>query len=59
MWHAYNLICTGDTLRASTFRKIIKVGQTGSTKSDKVRLNLTLEVSLQNMACIHILMYMQ
>ncbi len=44
MWHAYNLICTGDILRASTFRKVVSTGTTGSTRSEKVRLNLTLEI---------------
>ena len=44
MWHIYNLLSKDDTLRASTFRKVVKTGTTGTTKSDKIRLNLTLEV---------------
>ena len=44
MWHIYNLLSENDTLRASTFRKVVKTGVTGTTKSEKMRLNLTLVV---------------
>ncbi len=44
MWHAYNLVAVGDSLRASTFRKVTTEGSTGSTKSNKIRLTLTVTV---------------
>jgi len=44
MWHVYNLISVGDTVRTTTVRKVVKESATGSTMSNKVRLNLTIEV---------------
>ncbi len=44
MWHAYNLVAIGDSLRASTMRKVTTEGSTGSTKSTKIRLTLTVRV---------------
>ena len=44
MWHAYNLVAVGDSLRASMFRKVTTEGSTGSTKSNKIRLTLTVTV---------------
>lgn len=44
MWHVYNLIAQGDSIRASTFRKVTTEGSTGSRQSTKIRLTLTLEV---------------
>eukprot|EP01024_Parvocaulis_polyphysoides_P072707 TRINITY_DN925_c0_g4_i1.p1 TRINITY_DN925_c0_g4~~TRINITY_DN925_c0_g4_i1.p1 ORF type:complete len:382 (+),score=57.13 TRINITY_DN925_c0_g4_i1:127-1272(+) len=43
MWHAYNLIRTGDHITATTFRKIQKDTGTGSS-SEKVKLKLTLQI---------------
>jgi len=44
MWHIYNLIAPGDHLRASTYRKVVREGTTGSTVSSRVRTTLTLEI---------------
>lgn len=44
MWHAYNLISTGDSLRSSTVRKVTQTSDTGSTTTTKRRLVLTIEV---------------
>lgn len=44
MWHIYNLICTGDSVRTQTYRKLVKESATGSTTSNKIRLNLTIRV---------------
>ena len=44
LWQLYNLTHVGDTVRASTFRKIQNVGATGSVATNKVRLNLTIKV---------------
>ena len=44
MWHTFNLIQEGDAVRASTVRKVINEGATGSRTSDKVRTTLTVQV---------------
>ena len=45
MWQLYNLISRGDRIRAPTFRKVKTVqATTGSVSSNKVMLNLTLEI---------------
>jgi len=44
MWHAYNLITTGDRVRASTFRKVTKESATGSTEKERKRITVTIEV---------------
>nr|CAG4641742.1 EOG090X07BV [Eurycercus lamellatus] len=44
MWHAYNLIAHGDTIRASTIRKVQTESATGSSSSSRVRTMLTIEV---------------
>jgi len=44
MWHAYNLITAGDSLRAATFRKVTQTTDTGSSSTMKKRLTLTIEV---------------
>jgi len=44
LWHAYNLIQTGDKIRGTTVRKVVSVSNTGSTSSSKKRLMLTVEV---------------
>ncbi|KAG6854839.1 hypothetical protein C0991_012029 [Blastosporella zonata] len=44
MWHLYNLIQAGDSVRAPAIRRIQNVSSTGSTESHRVRLNLTLQV---------------
>ncbi|GFQ72928.1 protein pelota [Trichonephila clavata] len=44
MWHAYNLIAEGDTLRSTTIRKVTTESATGSTASSRVRTTLTIRV---------------
>lgn len=44
MWHAYNLIAEGDSVRASTIRKVTSESATGSTTSNRVRTTLTVQV---------------
>ncbi|KAG6833880.1 hypothetical protein H0H87_007891 [Tephrocybe sp. NHM501043] len=48
MWHLYNLIQVGDSVRAPAIRicasRIQNISSTGSTESHRVRLNLTLQV---------------
>lgn len=44
MWHAYNLISHGDTIRASTIRKVQQESATGSSSSSRVRTMITIEV---------------
>ncbi|XP_006460238.1 hypothetical protein AGABI2DRAFT_203120 [Agaricus bisporus var. bisporus H97] len=45
MWHLYNLIQAGDSVRATTVRRIQTVSNTGSVDSSKIRLNLTVQVT--------------
>eukprot|EP00591_Stephanopyxis_turris_P002622 CAMPEP_0195517838 /NCGR_PEP_ID=MMETSP0794_2-20130614/11778_1 /TAXON_ID=515487 /ORGANISM="Stephanopyxis turris, Strain CCMP 815" /LENGTH=413 /DNA_ID=CAMNT_0040646711 /DNA_START=62 /DNA_END=1303 /DNA_ORIENTATION=- len=45
LWHAYNLLQTGDLVRTTTLRKVVRETSTGSTSSQKKRLSLTIEVS--------------
>ncbi|XP_046681539.1 LOW QUALITY PROTEIN: protein pelota-like [Homalodisca vitripennis] len=44
MWHAYNLISEGDSVRASTIRKVQNESSTGSSTSSRVRTTLTISV---------------
>ncbi|KAK7060513.1 DNA photolyase phr1 [Paramarasmius palmivorus] len=44
MWHLYNLIQEGDAVRAPAIRRVQKTTDTGSIDSQRVRLNLTIEV---------------
>ena len=44
MWHIYNILTPGDTLRASTMRKVVQESETGSRKSEKKKLWLTIGV---------------
>nr|CAG4639228.1 EOG090X07BV [Daphnia magna] len=55
MWHAYNLISHGDTIRASTIRKVQTESATGSSSSSRVRTMLTVEVEtidFDTQACV-------
>lgn len=45
MWHLYNLIAEGDSVRATAIRRVQNVSSTGSTESHRVRTNLTIQVS--------------
>ena len=38
MWHLYNLIAVGDLLTTTTFRKVTKESNTGSTSTNKVKV---------------------
>ncbi|KAI9594239.1 protein pelota [Syncephalis fuscata] len=44
MWHIYNLILPGDLVKATAFRRVQNVTETGSTTSQRVRTTLTLKV---------------
>jgi protein pelota len=44
LWHTYNLIAKGDTLLATTFRKVQKESSTGSVDSQKVKMSLAISV---------------
>lgn len=44
MWHAYNLVAIGDTLRSTTIRKVQTESATGSVSVNKVRTTLTIRV---------------
>lgn len=44
MWHIYNLILVGDTVKASTIRKVTTESATGSTTSNRVRTTLAISV---------------
>ncbi|KAF7292368.1 eRF1-1 domain-containing protein [Mycena chlorophos] len=45
MWHLYNLIQEGDSVRAPAIRRVQKISNTGSVDSSRVRLNLTIKVT--------------
>lgn len=54
MWHVYNLIVSGDIVRASTIRKVTTESATGSTTSNRVRTILTIrveDIDFDNQAC--------
>ncbi|XP_065891097.1 protein pelota homolog isoform X1 [Dysidea avara] len=44
MWHLYNLISAGDSLKSTTIRKVKEESATGSSSASKVRTVLTLSV---------------
>lgn len=44
MWHAYNLITEGDSVRSTTIRKVQTESSTGSSSSNRVRTTLTISV---------------
>ncbi|KAL0573012.1 DNA photolyase phr1 [Marasmius crinis-equi] len=45
MWHLYNLIQEGDSVRAPAIRRVQKTSTTGSIDSQRIRLNLSLQVT--------------
>lgn len=54
MWHTYNLLQVGDSLRASTIRKVQTESQTGSVGSSRVRTTLTIcveSIDFDSQAC--------
>lgn len=55
MWHAYNLISEGDSVRGSTIRKVQSESSTGSSTSNRVRTTLTISVEnidFDTQACV-------
>ncbi|XP_060067287.1 protein pelota homolog [Ylistrum balloti] len=44
MWHTYNLVTIGDSLRSTTIRKVQNESATGSVSVNKVRTTLTIHV---------------
>lgn len=44
MWHAYNLITEGDSVKSSTIRKVQSESSTGSSTSNRIRTTLTITV---------------
>ncbi|GBP27945.1 Protein pelota [Eumeta japonica] len=55
MWHAYNLIAEGDSVTASTVRKVQTESSTGSSTSNRVRTVLTINVEnidFDTQACV-------
>ncbi|XP_077995484.1 protein pelota homolog [Glandiceps talaboti] len=55
MWHAYNLIAPGDSLRSTTVRKVQTESATGSSSSNRVRTMLTIcveDIDFDTQACM-------
>ncbi|KAK7087533.1 protein pelota-like [Littorina saxatilis] len=55
MWHAYNIVTVGDTLRSTTIRKVTTESATGSVNASKVRTTLTIKVEtidFDTQACV-------
>lgn len=55
MWHAYNLIAEGDSVRSTTIRKVQNETATGSSTSSRVRTTLTITVEsidFDTQACV-------
>lgn len=44
LWHSYNLLQPGDLVRCTTLRKVVNTTVTGSTSSQKKRMNLTVKL---------------
>nr|XP_033802339.1 protein pelota homolog isoform X2 [Geotrypetes seraphini] len=54
MWHTYNLLQIGDSLRASTIRKVQMESSTGSVGSNRIRTTLTIcveTIDFDSQAC--------
>eukprot|EP00659_Diplonema_papillatum_P002586 gene2586-4007_t len=45
LWQLYNLVMIGDTVRASTWRKLQSTNTTGTVLTNKIRLTLTIRVT--------------
>jgi len=55
MWHAFNLISEGDSVRSTTIRKVQNETATGSSTSSRVRTTLTIAVEsidFDTQACV-------
>ncbi|KAG1363405.1 protein PELOTA 1 [Cocos nucifera] len=44
MWHAYNLICVGDSVLAVTVRKVLREMASGGRDAERVKLKLEIKV---------------
>jgi protein pelota len=44
LWHLYNLLARGDRVTALTSRKVQKTGAVGSSGTDRIKMNLQVEV---------------
>uniref|UniRef100_A0A915DTQ0 Protein pelota homolog n=1 Tax=Ditylenchus dipsaci TaxID=166011 RepID=A0A915DTQ0_9BILA len=44
MWHIFNLVRLGDTVRCSTFRKVVTESATGSKSSQRIQMTLSIKV---------------
>ena len=44
LWHVYNLLSKEDILKATTFRKVVTEGATGSTEKSSHRITLSIKV---------------
>jgi len=44
MWHAYNLVTSGDSIKSTTIRKVKDESSTGSSTTSRVRTTLTISV---------------
>lgn len=44
LWHCYNLLSNEDTLKATTFRKVVSESDTGSTEKTSHKLTLTIKI---------------
>ena len=53
VWHAYHLVREGDSVTATTFRKVIREtgGADGSKESEKVKIKVGVPCSPQLHAC--------
>lgn len=55
MWHAYNLISEGDSVRSTTIRKVQSESATGSSTSNRIRTTLTIcveTIDFDTQACM-------
>ncbi|KAK9873137.1 hypothetical protein WA026_021372 [Henosepilachna vigintioctopunctata] len=55
MWHAFNLISEGDSVRSTTIRKVQTESSTGSSSSNRVRTTLTIcveNIDFDTQACM-------
>ena len=44
LWHVYNLLSKEDTLKATTIRRVVNEGTTGSTEKTSHKITLTIQV---------------
>jgi len=44
LWHLYNLVLPGDTVKAMTWRKVMKEGSTGTVQTETKKFQISIEV---------------